>query len=159
MNNIHIFEAETLLKAPLDTVWDFFSSASNLARITPPEMDFKILGNVQGDIYEGMLINYRVRPLFGIGVFWQTEISEVKKPHEFTDRQLKGPYSMWEHTHTFNRTDQGVLMKDVVRYSLPLGFLGDIAHAVIVKRKIADIFRFRENILRERFNHTGWQDH
>ena len=112
---IYYFKTEHLLPVSIDEAWDFFSSAKNLARITPPEMDFKILSTLdEKEIYEGMIIDYIVRPVFGIPLKWQTEIINVNKPHSFADRQLKGPYKIWEHTHTFLEVDGGVLMHDVV---------------------------------------------
>lgn len=146
------YRAEQFLPVDLDTAWDFFSSAKNLALITPPELDFKILTELNGkEIHEGMLIDYTVKPLLGIPLRWQTEICKVEKPFLFTDRQLKGPYKMWEHTHSYEKVDNGILMKDEVKYQLPLGFLGDLANSIIVKKKIEDIFAFRKQVLETMF--------
>lgn len=146
------YKNEQFLPVDINTAWDFFSSAKNLALITPPELDFKILTKLNGqEIYEGMLINYTVKPLLGIPLRWETEICKVEKPLFFTDRQLKGPYKLWEHTHSYVEMDNGVLMKDEVKYQLPLGFLGDIAHSIIVKKKVEDIFSFRKQVLETMF--------
>jgi ligand-binding SRPBCC domain-containing protein len=98
-----------------------------------------------------MLIDYIVRPILGIPLPWQTEIFKVNKPNSFSDRQLKGPYKIWEHTHSFIQMENGVLVKDDVKYELPLGILGDIAHAVFVKKKVESIFKFREQALNRIF--------
>ena len=146
------YRTEQFLPVDLNTAWDFFSSAKNLALITPPELDFKILTDLNGqEIHEGMLIDYTVRPLFGIPLRWQTEICKVEKPYLFTDRQLKGPYKMWEHTHSYEKVDNGILMKDEVKYQLPMGFLGDLANSVIVKKKVEEIFTFRKQVLETMF--------
>lgn len=148
----YYYRTEQFLPVDLDTAWDFFSSAKNLALITPPELDFKILTDLNGqEIYEGMLIDYTVKPLLGIPLRWQTEICKVEKPYLFTDRQLKGPYKMWEHTHSYEKVDNGILMKDEVKYQLPLGFLGDIANSIIVRKKVEDIFAFRKQVLETMF--------
>jgi ligand-binding SRPBCC domain-containing protein len=132
--------------------WSFFSSAKNLALITPPEMEFKILTKLDDkEIYEGLLIDYTVKPVFGIPLNWQTEIFKVDKPHSFADRQLKGPYKIWEHTHTFIQKENGTLMIDELKYQIPLGILGQLAHTVFVKEKVAEIFKFRENALEKIF--------
>jgi ligand-binding SRPBCC domain-containing protein len=150
------YQTELLLPISIDEAWKFFSSAKNLSLITPPEMSFKILTSLDGsEIYEGMLIDYQVKPLFGIPLKWQTQIIKVNKPFYFTDLQLKGPYSIWEHTHTFTETKNGVFMHDLVRYQLPLGFLGLIAHQAIVKKKIEDIFDYRKTVLNKIFNKDG----
>lgn len=130
----------------LPTAWAFFSSPNNLARITPPEMGFITLTPMADgqEIYTGMLIDYKVKPLFGFTMNWRTEIQRVEKPYRFVDTQLKGPYRLWEHTHTFTQTDKGVLMKDDVKYRLPFGPLGDLTHSLLVRKKLHDLFRFRK---------------
>lgn len=149
------YQTEQFLDIDIDTAWDFFSSAKNLALITPPELDFKILTELTGEeIYEGMLINYTVKPLLGIPLRWETEICKVERPLYFTDRQLKGPYKLWEHTHSYTPVNGGVLMKDEVKYQLPFGVLGDIAHAVIVRKKVESIFSFRREVLKSIFQNN-----
>jgi ligand-binding SRPBCC domain-containing protein len=143
---VFYLHAEQLLPVDIETAWAFFSSPNNLALITPPEMGFITLTPVTDgqEIYTGMLIEYTVKPLFGIPLHWQTEIRKVEKPHFFTDAQLKGPYRLWEHTHTFTETDNGVLMKDEVKYQLPFGPLGNVTHALLVRKKLAALFRYRK---------------
>ncbi|HEY8661964.1 MAG TPA: SRPBCC family protein [Hanamia sp.] len=90
-----LYTTEQFLPITINNAWDFFSSAKNLALITPPELDFKILTDRDGkEIYEGMLIDYTVKPLFGVPLHWKTEICKIEKPGLFTDRQLKGPYKI-----------------------------------------------------------------
>ncbi|MFS8083504.1 MAG: SRPBCC family protein [Ginsengibacter sp.] len=150
------FHAEQFLNVSLEEAWQFFSSAKNLEVITPPELGFKIISLPEaGEIYEGMLIDYTVRPVLGIPLHWKTEIAKVQKPYVFMDKQLKGPYKVWEHTHTFEEKDNGVLMRDHVRYVLPLGFLGRIAHYLLVKKKLNEIFEFREKVLNKKFVSYG----
>ena len=146
---MHQLTAEQFLPITLQKAWDFFSSPKNLSKITPPEMGFIIRTKLDDNkgIYDGMLIDYTVKPLFGIPMHWRTEIYSVKDKYQFTDRQLIGPYSVWEHTHTFVEKDGGVLMSDVVNYKLPLGPLGHLAHVLLVRRKIQGIFAYRKQVL------------
>lgn len=154
--NIYYYKTKQFLPTDIDTAWNFFSSAKNLARITPPELDFNILTQLDNkDIYQGMLIDYTVRPLFGIPLHWQTEIWKIKKPEMFTDKQLKGPYKIWEHTHRFVQKGTGVLMQDEVKYQLPFGIIGKMAHSLIVRKKIERIFNYRKEVLNKIFNENG----
>lgn len=147
------YKTEQFLAVDIGEAWEFFSSPKNLLTIIPPELDFKILTQLkEEDIFEGMRIDYIVKPLFNIPVRWQTEIFKVKKGMHFTDRQLKGPYKLWEHTHTFKAVKSGVMMQDVINYELPFGILGKFAHAVLVKKKIEKIFAYRRNILEKLFS-------
>ncbi len=142
------YQTEQLLPIELEDAWTFFSSPNNLALITPPELDFKVLSKLDNtEIYEGMLIDYKVRPLFGIPVKWRTEIGKMESRKSFMDRQIRGPYKMWEHTHTFEKKDNGVLMKDEITYELPFGLIGAIAHKLLIRRKIEHIFAYRKKIL------------
>ena len=65
-----------------------------------------------------------------------------RSSREFTDVQLKGPYAQWVHRHTFHSVSGGVRMDDEVRYALPLGVLGNLAHP-IVRRQLTRIFTYR----------------
>ncbi len=149
---IYTLHREQFLPISLKEAWDFFSTPLNLEKITPAEMGFVVLTDVKGkSIYKGMLIEYRVSPLLGIKMKWVTEIGDVSEPYKFVDNQLKGPYALWEHTHTFKEVDGGVLMYDDVRYAIPLGILGEIAHVLVVKNKLKSIFDFRGETLKKYF--------
>jgi ligand-binding SRPBCC domain-containing protein len=141
------------LPISINEAWDFFSTAKNLTLITPPELDFKILTHLNGhEIYEGMMIDYTVKPLFGIPVTWKTEICSVNKPYKFIDLQVKGPYKLWKHTHSFSETKNGVMMRDEVEYLLPFGWLGQMMHPMLVQKKIDHIFNYRKSVLNKMFN-------
>ena len=146
------YTTEQFLPISINRAWDFFSSPKNLALITPPELGFKILTTLdENEIYEGMLIDYTVKPLFGIPLRWQTEICRVERPLSFTDRQLRGPYKLWEHTHTYIEKEAGVLMQDEVKYQLPFGLIGSMINSILVRKKVADIFTFRTKVLTQMF--------
>lgn len=144
---------EQQLNADLQTVWEFFSSPMNLPKITPKDMAFTVLtAHENKEIYDGMIIDYTVSPLLGIPLKWRTRITEVVPQKSFTDFQEKGSYKLWNHFHEFISNEKGVLMKDKVDYELPMGILGNIAHALFAKNKLESIFNYRYRILEERFN-------
>ena len=149
---IFTLNREQELPISIEDAWAFFSAPKNLDKITPPELGFVIKSQLGDDgIFRGMKIQYIVRPLFGIPLKWITEISEVNAPYLFVDNQLKGPYALWEHTHHFNAIPGGVKMRDEVRYGLPLGLLGLLAHKLVVRKKLEDIFNFRKNVMEQIF--------
>lgn len=150
---VHQFQCQQQLNCDIQTAWKFFSSANNLSEITPKDMNFVVRTQLSdAEIYEGMLIDYYVSPLLRIKLNWQTEITEVNFQKSFTDFQKKGPFKLWNHFHEFILNDKGVLMMDTVSYELPFGFLGEIAHSVMVKKKLEHIFDYRFKILEETFN-------
>lgn len=142
---------QQLVKTDMATCWDFFSSPGNLQKITPKYMGFDVLTEVPEKMYEGLMIEYRVRPLLGIPMNWITEITHVKEHQFFVDEQRKGPYRIWHHEHHFETVENGVLMSDIVSYELTFGILGKIAHPILVQRKLNEIFDFRFEIVEEIF--------
>jgi ligand-binding SRPBCC domain-containing protein len=60
------------------------------------------------------------------------------------DAQVRGPYRLWRHTHTFERRPDGTLVRDHVSYEIPLGPLGELAHRLLVRRDLAQIFDYRQ---------------
>ena len=148
-NTLH---REQFIPISIKEAWDFFSQAKNLEKITPKDMAFVVLTELDDKpIYDGMKIEYKVRPLLGIPMRWTTEITGVAAPYRCPDKQLTGPYAVWEHTHTFQEAPGGINMTDHVVYSLPLGWIGTLAHKLIVKKKLEDIFNFREETLNNYF--------
>jgi ligand-binding SRPBCC domain-containing protein len=135
---------QQLVRTDLKTCWDFFSSPSNLTKITPSTMGFDLLTEVPDYMYEGLMIAYRVRPLFGIPLEWITEITHVRENSYFVDEQRKGPYKIWHHEHHFQETPDGILMSDIVTYEMPFGFVGKWVHPFVVQKKLEAIFNFRQ---------------
>ncbi|MBW6490302.1 MAG: SRPBCC family protein [Lentimicrobium sp.] len=147
-----VFKTTQIVHTDISRCWSFFSNPANLSVITPPEMNFRILfPKPIPEMYQGMVIQYKVSPLLNIPMEWITEISFVSKPNSFIDYQLSGPYSVWHHQHHFEETPEGVLMTDIVTYKLPLGKLGEFFAGSLVKRKIASIFDHRKKIIDEIF--------
>lgn len=140
---MYVIERTQDLPVSLVEAWDFFSSPKNLAKITPKDLGFEVLGAVPEHMYEGLFIHYKVSPLFGIRMKWTTEITHVKEHRYFVDEQRMGPYRIWHHEHFFEETAEGVRMRDVVHYALPFGILGQLVHPWVVKPRLEEIFNFR----------------
>ncbi len=138
--------------ASIDEVWDFISSPKNLKEITPEYMGFDITSeNLPEKMYAGMIISYKVRPLMRIPMTWVTEIPHVVDKQYFVDEQRSGPYAFWHHQHLIEPYENGVMMTDIVSYKPPLGFLGSIANALMIRKQLEGIFAYREKALKERF--------
>lgn len=135
----------------IDQAWDFFSSPANLPKITPPNMKFEVICDLQPKVYAGMLSIYRLRPLFGIPITWVTEITHVNEPDVFIDEQRFGPYRMWHHQHFFREVEGGVEVEDIVHYALRFGVIGRAVAAGIVRRRLASLFAFRRKALDSAF--------
>ena len=152
---VHSLEQDQWLPIPIEEAWKFFSSPRNLDAITPPDLGFKIEALPSEEMYEGEIITYRVKILPGFWIPWVTEIKSVQRGESFIDEQRSGPYRFWHHRHRFESKDGGTQMRDLVHYSVGLSFLGEIAHALYVRKKLERIFAFRRKILEERFENSA----
>ncbi|HVY26846.1 MAG TPA: SRPBCC family protein [Polyangiaceae bacterium] len=151
MGKRYRLEREQVIAAPRARVFDFFSKAENLEKLTPPFLSFGILTPLPIEMRRGQFIEYRIG-LGGVPMNWLTEISEWQPPERFVDEQLRGPYRYWHHTHEFHEASGGTtLMRDVVEYELPLGPLGRLAHAVLVRRTLQRIFDYRQQAVQAAF--------
>ena len=137
----HVLEREQRLAVPVDEAFAVFAEARNLEAITPPWLRFRIT-DAPETLERGSHIAYRLR-LHGVPVRWLTEIETWDPPHRFTDVQIRGPYRLWHHTHTFEPDGDGTVIRDRVRYEIPLGPLGEAAHRLFVRRDLDRIFDYR----------------
>jgi len=148
----HILEREQRIPAPPGDVFPFFEDAYNLEDITPPFLGFRVVTARPIDMRAGALIEYRLK-LHGVPVRWKTQIESFDPPHTFTDVQLSGPYKLWHHTHVFEPDGRGgTIMRDRVLYELPFGPLGEVAHALFVRRDLRRIFDFRQEVVVRRLD-------
>jgi len=146
----HLLERTQLIPRPRPEVFAFFADAHNLERITPPTLRFRILSPDPIALEAGALIDYRLS-LFGIPFRWRTRIEAFEPEVRFIDLQLRGPYRRWRHTHTFEDAPGGTLMRDRVEYQLPLGPLGGLMHAMLVRRQLGAIFDHRRVVIARLF--------
>lgn len=141
--------SEMLVRRSISEVFSFFEDPKNLGKLTPPWLSFRI-DSEQVVMKPGAEIRYRIR-LMGFPMHWKSIISDYQPPFRFVDEQAIGPYKTWHHTHTFRPSEEGTLVGDRVQYSLPLGPLGKIGHAVMVRRQLMAIFTYRQKSLSEYF--------
>lgn len=140
------------VNSSLNELWDFISSPRNLDDITPDNMGFEITSaELPEKMYAGMIITYKVSPLFGIRVNWMTEITQVVEGAYFVDEQKLGPYKLWHHQHILREIPGGVLMDDVVTYQPPFGFAGKVLNKLLIRRRLEEIFDFRWRAIELRY--------
>lgn len=147
---VHLLECRQRLALPAASAFAFYADALNLEAITPPWLAFRVATAGPIVMDAGAVIDYRMR-LHGVPIRWRTRIETWEPPHRFVDVQLRGPYALWEHTHTFEPSgDDAVVIRDRVRYSLPFGMLGGLAHSVFVRRDLERIFDYRRRAVAEK---------
>ena len=147
---IYTLRCEMLTEQSIQDTFKVFEDPYNLAKITPSWLNFRITSNDRVQMREGAEIDYVIR-LIGIPMRWKTVIEVYDPPHLFVDQQAKGPYKLWQHHHTFRETSEGTAVGDQVNYQLPLGPLGQLAHALAVRWQLLAIFRYRQRALAQMF--------
>jgi ligand-binding SRPBCC domain-containing protein len=151
MSKVYSLQKIQFIPEKIEKVWDFFSSPKNLKDITPPHLRFHILSDNEDKMYAGQIVEYIVKPLLGIPLYWMTEITHIEPMKYFIDEQRFGPYSFWHHQHHFKEVHNGIEMTDIVHYKIPFWFLGDVANSLIVKNQLKKIFDFRKEVTDKTF--------
>ena len=150
--SFYTLSRKVVIPTDIKTAWEFFSTPENLKRITPPKMGFDITSkSMDGPVYPGMIITYKVSPLAGIKMNWMTEITHVRHHEFFVDEQRSGPYEIWHHEHHFKEVEGGVEMIDIVNYKTPWYVPDFLAHPLIIKPQLDSIFNYRTKVLAELF--------
>jgi ligand-binding SRPBCC domain-containing protein len=150
VTRIHTLEREQLVELPRQRAFEFYGDALNLEAITPPWLAFEVTTPGPIAMGPGARIDYRLK-FHGVPVRWRTRIESWEPPDRFVDIQVSGPYALWEHTHEFEPAGEGaVLIRDRVRYALPLGPLGELAHRLFVRRDVERIFDYRREAVATR---------
>ena len=148
---IYTLHKKQNLPISIEVAWNFLSNPNNLKTITPDYMGFNIISGADRPMFAGQIIQYIVTPVLGINTKWVTEITHSVTNKYFVDEQRFGPYALWHHKHFIKEIEGGVEMEDIIDYKLPFGILGQLAHPILVKPKLQEIFDYRQNKLEEMF--------
>ncbi|SHO42626.1 SRPBCC family protein [Desulfopila aestuarii] len=148
---IHTLQKEVVLGTTIGECWKFLQNPHNLNDITPPDLDFQIVSPTPEKMYNGLMIEYRIRiPLLG-GQTWLTEIRHIRESESFVDEQRYGPFRFWHHFHGIEEVEAGVLSRDRVTYIMPFGAVGEFLHWFYVRTTLERIFSYRQTRLLQLF--------
>jgi ligand-binding SRPBCC domain-containing protein len=138
---------ESIIRLPIEEVFDFFSNAENLNLLTPGKLNFKILTPLPVKMEKGTLIDYKIS-IMGIPFKWRTEITDWEPPFRFVDIQLKGPYKVWIHEHVFKKENGYTIVTDKVNYKSKGWILEPVIQKLFIEKKLEEIFDYREKKLK-----------
>ena len=146
---MYILERQQRVSASVEQAWAFLQNPANLDRITPPDLQFRIVTDVPAIMYNGLIVEYRITiPLMGTHT-WVTEIKHIREGLSFVDEQRLGPYRFWYHYHEIRQENDGVLLIDQVCYQPPFGLLGQLLHRFYIRRTLERIFEYRRQRLND----------
>ncbi|MES3714438.1 SRPBCC family protein [Staphylococcus ureilyticus] len=148
---IYTLKSTQRLAISCQKAWQFFSDPKQLNKITPEDMAFELLDGNFEQMYEGMLLHHRIKPFKALPLKWTTEITHMIDRELFVDEQRFGPFRFWHHQHRFINIEGGVQIEDIVHYAMPFGIVGKIAHKIVVRKRLLEIFSFRKKQLHEYF--------
>ncbi len=154
--SVHVLKRHQQLERPLDEVFAFFAAARNLERITPPWLRFEVRTPEPVSMEAGSLIDYRLH-YRGVPLGWTSQIEVWEPGRQFVDRQLRGPYGLWHHRHTFSEVDAGTVIEDEVHYAAPFGAVGELAQSLLIERDLRRIFDYRHQAVRRIFDQEASQ--
>ena len=149
---LYTLYAKQTVNKEINLLWDFFKKPSNLNKLTPEDVHFKIKSGKSDDFYQGKIISYKIQILKIFTLNWVSEITQVKEGSYFIDNQISGPYKLWHHEHHFKSHDNGTTdIIDKVTYKIPFYILGKFMHKIFIKRKLLNIFMFRQKQINNLF--------
>ena len=155
---LYTLSSTQFIEKSIDEVFTFFSKPENLSVITPSKLGFKILTPIPIEMGPGRIIDYQIY-LLGIPIHWRTLITDYNPPNMFIDQQIKGPYNMWHHTHTFHKVEGGVEIKDKVVYSIPFGILGRILNYLWIRKDLENIFVHLKIVIDKLFENNDFKSY
>jgi ligand-binding SRPBCC domain-containing protein len=139
------FEKRSQIAASPDRVFAFHELPDALERLTPPWMHAKVLRKDRG-----LLVGVRVEIETRIGPIKRRLLAEhvaYEKGRMFRDRQVRGPFAKWEHTHSMVPDGQGgCWLTDHVEYELPFGILGRLSGGWFARRQLDRLFAYRHQV-------------
>ena len=152
---MYTLSREQHVTSSLTDAWNLLKNPANLNLITPPDLQFKIISPVPREMFEGLIIEYRIRiPWFGVHK-WVAEIKHIREMHSFVDEQRIGPYSFWYHYHQLDMEGSRLKLTDRVYYKVPYGIFGRFLHFFFIRKTLERIFNFREEKLHELLNNSS----
>ena len=144
---IHRLYRRQILSLDLAQAWQFFSSPHHLNQITPDFFHVDITSPVPDEIYAGLMISYRMKAVFGVPMSWLSEICHCDQLKRFVYQQREGPFKFWSHEVCLTECEVGVIVEDIVFYTMPLGWFGEIMHTLLIGKRLAQIFDTRQSYL------------
>ena len=142
------------LRMPVDQAWAFFSSPYHLNDITPAFFNVEITSKVPDKIYAGLLISYRMKAVFGIPMAWLSEVCHCDEPKRFVYQQRVGPFQFWSHEVCLTEIDGGIVLEDIMFYTMPFGWLGTWINRILIAGKLEKIFDTRRDYLQVRWGNA-----
>lgn len=162
----HTFRSQQWLALPTELVFAFFANPANLPLLMPSWQQARVeeasivapsapphpISTPVAGAGTRLTLSFRPFPFSPVRLQWQAEIDSFVWNSHFSDRQLRGPFAYWHHTHAITAEARngraGTLLEDEVQYQLPFGGIGGRAQPLIAWQ-IGKTFDYRHRRTRE----------
>jgi len=145
------FVLERVIPAPPEDVFDV-SLEVDLHLQSQSSRGERVVGGIPASrLGEGDEITWSARH-FGIRFRLTSVVFDVDRPLRFRDRQVRGPFGAFLHTHEFLPDAAGTLMRDTIDFRSPFGPLGRVVDAVVMRRHLIGVITERNDAISARFS-------
>lgn len=135
------FQKGVLINTELKKIFDFHLDSNNLHLISPPFPKIKIIQLPDIPLKKNDEVELELN-FFLFKIKWRLIIDEIDKNIQIVDKQIKGPFKEWRHTHFFHLEKEKVKMIDKIEFTPPFGLIGKI-FAPIIYFKLWILFSIR----------------
>ncbi len=94
-----------------------------------------------------------------LGWRWRltSRIVAFDRPRHFRDAMVEGVFTRFDHDHWFHQDGAGTHAIDVFDYTSPLGVLGRLADALVVRRHLQRFLAERMRVIRALAESDAWR--
>jgi ligand-binding SRPBCC domain-containing protein len=141
------FAKESFMRASPVRVFEFHEQANVLSLLSPPWESARVIQPAKiSDLGSEAIIETKL--LGPIKVRWVARHTLYDPPRMFEDVQVKGPFRSWRHRHIIEPHAEGAVLRDVIDYEAPLGFLGRAFAPLLVQKRLQKLFDYRHEVTR-----------
>jgi ligand-binding SRPBCC domain-containing protein len=141
-------EVVTIVRAPIAVVFDLARSIDAHRESQSGHREHAVAGCTSGLIELGESVTWEAVH-FGIRQRLTSRIVAMNRPLHFRDSMVEGAFDRFDHDHYFSAmAEGGTTIKDVFDYTSPLGPLGKLADALLLRRYMCRMLSERNEILR-----------
>jgi ligand-binding SRPBCC domain-containing protein len=139
---------ETLINAPAETCFDLMRDIRLHTETTMETEERAVAGVVGGMIGLGQTVTFEGKHL-GFQQRLTVKVTEFERPSLFVDEMTEGNFASFKHIHEFVPQPQGMLMRDTIVWTSPLGVLGSIVDKLFIENHLRTLVTKRNARLKQ----------
>ena len=142
------FQQEMCLPVPVEAAFRWHERPGAIDRLIPPWEQVKIVRRSHG-IFDGCFVEL-AQKLGPLKLRWLSRHHNYQPNQSFSDTQVAGPFSKWEHHHLFKATGSGKsVLTDRIEYQISKMRLGNWLAGSYIRRKLNAMFAYRHTTTKQ----------